>query len=241
MIFTALSWLWEQLKDRKSTLVLSVLVPVIVLKWWRAKSRKEVVLPPPGPWGLPLIGNLPFLDLELHRYFAKLSLRYGSILKIQLGSKSCVVFSSPEVAKDVLKDPGANFADHDIPAVGAVCAYGGIDTAFSPYGENVRMMRKICVSQLLRPRNLEALYGLRQREIRDTVTKVHSQIGSSIDIGEHVAVAMFNIITSMMCGNTLNGDERLQVTTKVREVVRKMVAFTRSSQYFRSFPCVGPI
>ncbi|PIA50060.1 hypothetical protein AQUCO_01300650v1, partial [Aquilegia coerulea] len=193
---------------------------LIAITWWnlmKKNSRKEIAPLPPGPWGLPLIGYLPFLDPELHSCFAQLSLKYGPIMKVYLGSKLCIIFSSPDVAKEVLKEQDVNFADRDIPAAAFVSAYGAVDIAFAPYGEHWRMMRKVCVRELLSYGRLEALYGLRRREVRDMVQRVYIKIGSSIDIGEYAFLAMFNVITSMMWGNTLDGEERRRVTSKFRE------------------------
>lgn len=220
MASNALSLCLEEIKDeyKKAPIILSVLLIAIIWSWLkllRMEQNKEMALLPPGPLGLPLLGNLPFLDRDLHRYFAKLSKKYGPVLKIQLGRRLAIVFSTPEVAKEVLKDQDINFADRDIPALASVGISG---LAFLPYGEHLRIMRKVCVRELLSPKRLEALYGLRRREVHEMVKRIQSNIGVSIDIGEYVLLAMFNIITSMIWGNTLNGEERCYVTVEFRKV-----------------------
>ncbi|PIA24833.1 hypothetical protein AQUCO_01200226v1 [Aquilegia coerulea] len=236
----ALSWCLETSKDEyRAVLILSLLL--IVITWWilKIRSRKEKASLPPGPWGLPIIGNLPFLDPQLHRYFDKLSIKYGPILKVQLGSKLAMVLNSPEIAKEVLKDHDANFADRDVPAAGFVASYGALDIVYAPYGDHWRMMRKVCVRELLSPGRLKALYTVRGREVQEMVNKVHSKIGQSIDIGEHVFLGMFNILTSMMWGNTLEGVERVRVTTNYRKVAKKLVALSAEANISDLFPVLA--
>ncbi|KAL1477546.1 hypothetical protein MTO96_035652 [Rhipicephalus appendiculatus] len=54
---------------------------------------------PPGPWGLPLVGFLPFLGKEFHRTLQGLAVTYGPIYQIFLGSKRVVVISDPKLVR----------------------------------------------------------------------------------------------------------------------------------------------
>uniref|UniRef100_A0A914UTH3 unspecific monooxygenase n=1 Tax=Plectus sambesii TaxID=2011161 RepID=A0A914UTH3_9BILA len=63
----------------------------------------------PGPYGLPVIGYLPFLGSEAHLTFAKLSQKYGDIFQVQFGTQKVVVLNSLDVIKEAhIKD--ASFA-----------------------------------------------------------------------------------------------------------------------------------
>lgn len=48
---------------------------------------------PPGPWGLPIIGYLPFLKGDAHISFKNLSNKYGPIFSTKLGDQLIVVLS----------------------------------------------------------------------------------------------------------------------------------------------------
>ncbi|KAI3468881.1 hypothetical protein Pfo_025544, partial [Paulownia fortunei] len=88
---------------------------------------------PPGPWGLPIIGYLPFLGSNLLHQFTDLARQYGPIYKLRLGSKMCVVIGSPSLVKQVVRDEDPIFANRDVPIAALPIIYGGIDIAFSPH------------------------------------------------------------------------------------------------------------
>lgn len=58
---------------------------------------------PPGPPGLPLVGNIFQLGFNPHRSLAVFSKTYGPIMSLKLGRLTTVVISSPEAAKEALK------------------------------------------------------------------------------------------------------------------------------------------
>ncbi|KAM3357042.1 hypothetical protein P3S68_023756 [Capsicum galapagoense] len=93
-------------KEKEMIMVFILLVTsLIVLNFLihlAKKGRKKFM--PPGPLGLPFIGNLHQFDsLTPHLYFWKLSQKYGKIFSLKIGSTSMVVISSAKLAKEVLK------------------------------------------------------------------------------------------------------------------------------------------
>lgn len=64
---------------------------------WNVKNK------PPGPWGLPIIGYLPWIN-PMHPYktFALLAEKYGEIFGIQLGNVYAVVLTNPKTIRSIL-------------------------------------------------------------------------------------------------------------------------------------------
>ncbi|XP_043704241.1 geraniol 8-hydroxylase-like [Telopea speciosissima] len=235
-------WWWQwgseiyQSTHMLTIFLVMVTVVVTVSRW----SRRERTPLPPGPRGLPIVGNLPFIGTELHRSFAKFAETYGPIMKLRLGGKLCIVVTSPSLAKEILKDHDTIFANHDVLAVGAIAAYGGVNMVWSPYGDHWRMLRKICVSEMLNHRRLEALYWLRRREVRYMVNQLYSKAGSLIDVGEQMFLTSFNVVTSMLWGgDTLEGEERRRATAEVRRVTDRVLLLLGEPNISDLFPALA--
>ncbi|KAI3464075.1 hypothetical protein Pfo_020738 [Paulownia fortunei] len=139
---------------------------------------------PPGPWGFPIIGYLPFLGSNLLHQFTDLALQYGPIYKLRLGSKLCVVIGSPSLVKQAVRDQDPIFANRDAPIAALVLSLGANGIAFSPHNSNWRKMRKILVREMQSNSSLEASYDLRRDEVRKAIRHVYSKIGEPVEIGE---------------------------------------------------------
>lgn len=58
---------------------------------------------PPGPWGVPVLGYLPWLDpAEPYKTLTALARRYGPTYGVQMGKHYAVVVSDPAVARAAL-------------------------------------------------------------------------------------------------------------------------------------------
>ncbi|XP_050282566.1 premnaspirodiene oxygenase-like isoform X3 [Quercus robur] len=77
---------------------------ILVIYWKRSKAKGQSHKLPPGPWKLPLIGNLHQLFFSLpHRSLRDLAKKYGPIMQLQLGEVLAIIISSPKVVEEVLK------------------------------------------------------------------------------------------------------------------------------------------
>ncbi|GLT45189.1 hypothetical protein SLA2020_190400 [Shorea laevis] len=204
------------------------------------KSSKTRPLLPPGPLGLPLLGNLPFLEPQLHLYLTRLSQIYGPIFKLRLGSKICIIINSPELAKVILKDQDAIFANHDVPASALELTYGGVDIAWSPNGPHWQKLRKIFVREMMSNASLDACYSLRRREVREMVKDIHGKVGSPINIADQIFLTVLNVITSMLWGGTiLYGQERCSIGVEFRQVVGEIVELLGKPNISDFFPALA--
>ncbi|KAL7165168.1 hypothetical protein ACSBR2_040945 [Camellia fascicularis] len=191
---------------------------------------------PPGPLGLPILGSLPFLDPELHTHFSTLSQTHGPILTLRLGTKIGIVISSPSISRQILKDHDVTFANRDVLVAGREAAYGGSDIVWTPYGPEWRMLRKVCVREMLSNATLDSVYGLRRRELRRTIQYFYSRVGSRVDVGEQMFLTAMNVITNMLWGGTVKGDERGKMGAEFRQVVAEMTELLGKPNLSDFFP-----
>ncbi|KAA0039675.1 geraniol 8-hydroxylase-like [Cucumis melo var. makuwa] len=200
-------------------------------------SQRRIHLPP-GPTGVPLLGNLPFLDPELHSYFTELGRKYGPIVRLRLGGKIGIIVNSSSVAREVLKDHDITFANRDVPQAGRAATYGGYDISWAPYGPEWRMLRKVCTVKMLSNASLDSVYELRRREVRKTVAHLYRRAGSAVNVGEQGFLTIFNVVTSMLWGGSVENDQsRDDIAADFRETVSdvtKLLGLPNVSDFFPS-------
>jgi cytochrome P450 len=199
---------------------------------------------PPGPTGLPLVGSLPFIHRNLHVCFADLAAKHGPVLAIRLGSKVQIFVTSPELAREVLRDKDAVFSNRVIPDAGRAIAFDGVeDIGGVPVGPKWRLLRRLCVQEMLSPGGLDKLYGLRRREFRSTLSYLYSQsqTGEPVDLGALMFVNMMNVVTSTLWGGTIGSEsERAAIGKEFRALVNKLTELLGSPNLSDFFPVLAP-
>ncbi|XP_014217776.1 cytochrome P450 18a1 [Copidosoma floridanum] len=76
-----------------------VLLFVRLVQWYR-----RFLSLPPGPWGLPIFGYLPFMkDVDVHLRFGELAKRYGSMFSAKLGTQLVVVLSDYKIIRETFR------------------------------------------------------------------------------------------------------------------------------------------
>ena len=93
-----------------STLVVSSLL-YYVLVGRKSKEPKGLAPLPPGPRGLPVLGNLLQLGARPHQTMQALAKDYGPLFRLRLGSVDVIVAGSASVATEFLKVHDVNFSD----------------------------------------------------------------------------------------------------------------------------------
>jgi len=159
----------------------------------RSKGQKL----PPGPWKLPLIGNLHnFVGSSLvHRALRELASKHGPLMHLQMGQVSTLVVSSPKMASKFMKTHDLAFASRPLFLAPKIMTYGGSDIGFSPYCDYWRQMRKVCVLELLSAKRVQSFSSLRVEEVDNLIESIHSSSGSPINFSEHIST----LTTTMFC------------------------------------------
>ena len=72
-----------------------------LILWCLRKRKTDLSMP--GPFSLPIIGNLHQLTPDLHKTLYKMSKKYGNIFQIHLGQQTIVVISGKTLIYKVLQ------------------------------------------------------------------------------------------------------------------------------------------
>ncbi|XP_058106305.1 cytochrome P450 76C3-like [Magnolia sinica] len=207
--------------------------------WLIKKPTKGMAPLPPGPPALPFIGNILSLRPDLHRHFAELASTYGPIMKLQLGSKLCIVVSSASVAKEVMRDHDPVFANRYETVAGKLFFYKGMEISLNSYGPEWRLLRKVFVRELLSPTVFESYYNLRRREVRQTVSDVYKKIGSPIGIRDQTFMTVVNTVLGMLWGGALEGEERSRTAAQFQHIMEGSVELLGETNVSDLFPGIA--
>ncbi|KAF2309321.1 hypothetical protein GH714_001607 [Hevea brasiliensis] len=151
--------------------------------------------PPPGPWKLPLFGNLHQLAGSAlpHHRLRDLARIYGPVMGIQLGQVPALVISSPEAAKEVMKIQDVQFANRPLVLVTKMVAYNGNDILVGVYGDQWRQLRKICTLELLSAKRVQSFKAVREEEVLNFVRFLHSKAETPVNL-THLLFALSNTV-----------------------------------------------
>ncbi|KAH6774754.1 hypothetical protein C2S51_013158 [Perilla frutescens var. frutescens] len=166
------------------------------MKWKKSRSNNLPLLLPPGPKKLPIIGNLHLISQPPFRCFRDLAKQYGPIMHLKLGEVDTIVVSSPEIAREILKDSDPAFAARHDSVVMKIFSYNYLDIVFGRYGDYWRQMRKICTAELLSARNVRSFGSIRKDEVSRLVESLRLSAGSRpVNLSEEI-FSMMSSITS---------------------------------------------
>lgn len=125
-------------------------------------------------------------------------------MQLFLGSVPCVVVSTPEAAKEFLKTHDTSFSNRFVSAAVHYLSYGSNGFLFAPYGESWKLMKKLCMSELLGGRTLDHFLPLRQQETLRflKLLRIKGEAGEVVDVGAELLTLTNSIITRMTMGRT---------------------------------------
>ncbi|AES70567.2 putative cytochrome P450 [Medicago truncatula] len=199
--------------------ILGFLLFMVIKITKKSKAKKINSKLPPGPRKLPLIGNIHQLGTLPHQSLAKLAQEYGPLMHMQLGELSCIVVSSQDMAKEIMKTHDLNFANRPPLLAAEIITYGYKGMTFSPHGSYWRQMRKICTMELLTQKRVESFRLQREEELSNLVKDIILSEGSPINISEKVDSLAYGLTSRTAFGSQVEGKERYR---KLMKDVSKM-------------------
>lgn len=176
-----------------------------IFKIWRERKPGTV----PGPFPLPIIGNLHLIGVYMHMDFASLSKKYGEVFAFHLGPQKHVVVSGAKSIKEVLVEKGTHFAGRPLENIKLDIASSGYkDMLAADYGPRFKFMRRVFARGL-------NLHGFNKMLIHDTIVRhadatiAHLQEPNLIDPTRYVNLGIANVIMQMVFDTKLSFDDPL--------------------------------
>ncbi|KAK7259473.1 hypothetical protein RIF29_25081 [Crotalaria pallida] len=202
------------------------------------KRKQNKVHRPPSPIALPIIGHLHLMAPIPHQALHKLSIRYGPIMHLFLGSVPCVIASTAEAAKEFLKTHETHFSNRPKSFSVDYLTYGSQDFSFAPYGPYWKFMKKICMSELLGGHTLNQLLPVRRQETTRFL-KLLFKKGTAfqeVNVGGELMTLSNNIISRMiMCETWSENDDEAEEMRKLVEDTAHLTGLFNVSDFIWFF------
>ncbi|OJT05249.1 O-methylsterigmatocystin oxidoreductase [Trametes pubescens] len=150
---------WIALERNTVALYLAALTAVVLALrgiWFRTASKIPL---PPGPRGLPLLGNLFDIPRQsAWQTFAAWSKDYGDVVRLRILGRSIILLNSAEATSDLLEDRFGIYSDRpDFPLMNMV-GHDKWNFGFMPYGKKWRALRRLFSSKHASPAALHIFY-----------------------------------------------------------------------------------
>ncbi|XP_070564545.1 cytochrome P450 1A1-like [Ptychodera flava] len=189
-------------------LTLGLLMLILLLLWHRLTTHSDIKrrVHPPGPWGLPFLGNLLSLGSDPHLSLTKMAKKYGPVFKIRLGQKPVIVLTGLQTIKQALVRQAIDFAGRpDFESFKLIS--DGDTVAFSSYSLQWKSQRKIqhaALRNFLSHTHVKNLEDQMKEEVEQLVKSLtadgHTPRGHVINPNDSVHFAVANIICLILFG-----------------------------------------
>lgn len=183
------------------TVLLSCAVAVLVTRIFKNRGRSPL---PPGPTGLPLIGNA--LQLPTHHEwfkFAEWGKTYGGVVHVSAFGQPLIILNSTNAITDLLEKRSGIYSDRPIlPMAGEMIGYRD-SVPLCPYGARHRESRKLMHTGLAQHKMVD-LHPIQEQKMRDFL---HSLLLAPEKLPLHIRRVVASIVFQVSHGYTVRGDE----------------------------------
>ncbi|XP_058737234.1 cytochrome P450 76T24-like [Vicia villosa] len=206
------------------------------------RNKKSTKLPP-GPYPLPIIGNILELGKNPHKSLTKLSKTYGPIMTLKLGTRITIVISSPQVAKQVLHENSHIFSNRTVPHALFAVDHHKFSVGWLPTLALWKKLRKVCATKVFSTQMLDSTKILRQQKLQELLdyVKEKSKKGEAFDIGEAVFTTVLNSISNTLFSMDLAHSTHDEKSQEFKNIIWGIMEEAGNPNVSDFFPILGPL
>jgi len=183
------------MSTRLISAVVCALALALAIPRWRSKTNRSNPLPP-GPTGLPHIGNILQIDPEKpYLTFRKWRRRYGDIFFCRVWGQNTIVVSSEKIARELLDKRSSNYSDKMLVAESKAYSLD-FNTAWLPYTDTWRFHRRIYHLSLRQ----EVVPKYRPMQLRRAYKVIEDLLEDPKGFEEHLQAHSAAIVMSVLYG-----------------------------------------
>ncbi|KAI0650117.1 cytochrome P450 [Trametes meyenii] len=202
----------------------AILVAVILLN--RLFSRKRQGPLPPGPKGLPIIGNM--LDMPAShewRTYAQWGQRWGDIVSVSFLGQPFIILNSAKHAVELLEKKSSIYSSRPVIPVGGELVGWKRTLVLQPYGNSFREYRRLIFQLIGSKKHMERFVPLVEAKTRDMIVNVYQEPTKLLD---HIRLCAGAIILTMSHGYEVKKENDPFVAT-VDEAMEQFAVCTSPS------------
>ncbi|KAL3517049.1 hypothetical protein ACH5RR_023951 [Cinchona calisaya] len=202
--------------DNTPTILLSLVFVIWICIHFLRSTRKL----PPGPYPYPIIGNILQLSGIFHESLAKFSEIYGPLMTIKLGSKTTIVVSSREMAKEILQKHENALTRRLVTDAASALDHHKHSVLWLPTLSQWRNFRKLCKEQIFSWERLNASQGIRQEKVQQLCSYLHECciIGKAVNISDAAFTTSLNLISKTLFSIDFAGYDS-NSSVEIKEIV----------------------
>ncbi|KAF7800073.1 hypothetical protein EIP86_011316 [Pleurotus ostreatoroseus] len=127
-----------------TAVAIPILIIVVVNQLMRTRRKRKGLPLPPGPEGLPIVGNAFQMPVEWeHLKYMEWGKQYGDIIYLTVFSQPFVVLNSAKLAIEMLEKKSAIYSDRPRLKFGGEMVGWNRTLALLPYGSRFREFRRL--------------------------------------------------------------------------------------------------
>ena len=185
---------------------------------WFIYKKYKTSCYPPGPFPLPLIGNLHLLRKDIHLSMDRLSKQYGSMFTLWMADIPFVVITDYQLAKKVCLTK--KFADRlPLYVGGELYSRGAKDIIMGDYSPSLTLHRKLAQSAFqMFGGHMEALEGRIITNVENLLQSCQKNINNPrFELFQDIEYTFFNVMSTIVFGDSVSKDSELFI--KIRNAV----------------------
>ena len=117
-------------------------------------------------------------------------------MTLRLGSRTTVVASSPDVARELLHVNDQAFANRLVPDSINAQPNPDFTLAWVPGDSHWRSRRRVCTTQMFTAQCLDALRHLRHRKVGELLAHLHDRLGQRVELGPLAFATSLNLVSN---------------------------------------------
>ncbi|XP_035736403.1 cytochrome P450 18a1-like [Vespa mandarinia] len=243
----AAQWIWKAMGGTRIEALYTLLVFLGVLLIVRCiQWLRYIRTLPPGPWGVPVFGYLPFLKGDVHLQYGELAKKYGSMFSARLGTQLVVVLSDYRVIRDTFRREEFSGRPHT-EFINILGGYGVINTEGAMWKDQRRFLHEKLRSfgMTYMGAGKKIMESRIMREVDTFIQGLLSRQGAPTDVSPSLGMSISNVICSIIMGVRFHhGDSRFKRFMDLIEEGFKLfgsIAAVNFIPIMRYLPCLQKV